>query len=48
MLRFTHLNWDEFEGDVLLMEDESNAQNVGGGEKAVELKDHVAREVEEK
>lgn len=46
MLRFTHLNWDEFEGDILLMEDDSNAQNIGGGEKAVELEDHFTGVVE--
>ena len=34
---FTHLNINEFEGNFLFMEDESNTQNIGGGISAIEL-----------
>ena len=48
MLPFTHFNWDEFERDFLLMEDESSAQSVRGGISAVKLENHVDGEVGKK
>jgi hypothetical protein len=44
VLPFTHVNIDEFEGDVLLMEDESYTKIVGGGIGAVEFENHVVGE----
>jgi hypothetical protein len=45
MLPFTHFNLDEFERDILLLENDSDTQNVGGGEKAVQLENHIAGKV---
>jgi hypothetical protein len=41
MLSFTHLHLDEFERDVLFMEDDSNAQSIAGEGDAVEFENHV-------
>jgi hypothetical protein len=41
VLPFTHFDIDEFEGDILLVENESDTQNVAGGMHAIELENHV-------
>jgi regulator of RNase E activity RraA len=46
MLSLTHVNWDDFEGDILLMKNEGDTQSVGGGIlSTIELENHVSAAV---